>query len=288
MFQFLFGTLLRRILFTISANLAIIAGLLGFFIVNQTEQALILEFGELKRTIQKPGPYWRIPFIQQVLTYEKRVLNCDISEIELTLGDQKRIIVSVFARYFIKDPELFYKTVGNEKGAEQRLDVIMNGDLRNILGQYSLQDLLSDKRVEFENRLIEQVRGSMLSMGMDLMEIKLKEILFPNNNRQAVFDRMKSERLREAQEWRGKAIKSSSEIKSKADIVAAEIIAKANKDKTKIVGAAEAEAVAIKSNAYNKNPEFGTFYNFTNAYKKSSCTAITLRTDHPFLQYLAK
>jgi membrane protease subunit HflC len=273
----MFNVLLR--VFAASALIS----LFGFFIVNQTEQVLILEFGQLKKIINKPGPYWRIPWVQQILTYEKRILNCDISEIELTLGDQKRIIVSVFARYFIKDPEMFYKTVQNEDGAKQRLDVIINGDLRNILGQYALQDILSEKRDEVEHRLSEQVRESMLSMGMDIMDIKLKAILFPSHNRRAVFERMKSERFKEAQEWRGKAIQSSSEIRSKADITAAERIAKERMRQKQIEGEAEARAIQITLEGYNQNPELSKLYITAQRLKDKETASLMVKTSLRFL-----
>lgn len=241
--------------------------LTGLFVVDQAEQVLVMQFGQLKRTITKPGLYWLIPVIQTTVRYDKRVLNCDISEIELTLGDQKRIIVSVFARYFIEDPSLFYKTVQNERKAKQRLDIVIGGDLRNILGKCSLQDILSDSRNEIEHQLNKQVRESAKSMGMDMAEVKIKAMLFPSANRMSVFERMRSERLREAQEWRGKAVKVSSEIKGKADISAASIVSHANQEAQAIVGAAEARAMQIRQDVYSKDKEFADWFIRLSSYR---------------------
>ena len=270
---------------------AFIAGLFtvitGLFIVEQTEQALVVQFGEHKRTITKPGLYWMVPLIQQVQKYEKRVLNCDISEMELTLGDQKRIIVTVFARYFIENPELFYKTVQTEDRAKQRLDVIINGDLRNILGKCTLQDLLSQKRSDVEEKLSQQLRESAKSMGMDMMEVRIKGIFLPSKNKLAVFERMKSERLREAQEWRGKATRISSEIRSSADVTAAETVAKAAQESKTIIGAAEAQSVQLRQDVYAKSKEFANLFLALNSYETSIKQArVVMSYDHPYLKQM--
>jgi modulator of FtsH protease HflC len=278
---------LFRYLGSIGMPIGLFGVVTGLFIVQQTEQVLVVQFGEHKRTIKEPGLYWMMPFIQTLIKYEKRVLNCDISEIELTLGDQKRIVITVFARYFIENPELFYKTVQSESRAQQRLEVIINGDLRNILGKCSLQDLLSEKRLQIESTLNQQLRESARSMGMDMMEVRIKGIFLPEKNKKTVFERMKSERLREAQEWRGKASKISSEIKSEADVTAARVLAEAERDSQIIIGEAGARALELVKDVYKQDRDFGKLYLFYNSYEKSLPGAeIVLEPTHNYLELM--
>jgi len=273
---------LLRYLRSVGLPLGLFGAVTGLFIVQQTEQVLVIQFGEHKRTITEPGLYWMIPFIQSLIKQEKRVLNCDIPEIELTIGDQKRLVITVFARYFIENPELFYKTVQTEERAQQRLKVIINGELRNILGKCSLQDLLSDKRVNIESSLNKQLKESASSMGIDIMEVRIKGIFLPEKNMQTVFERMKSERLREAQEWRGKAAKISSQIRSEADVTAARTLADAERDAKVIIGDAESEAVKLISSAY-KDSDFANRYLFYRSYEASmKGVDVTIDPDHPY------
>src|SRR3989338_9819737 len=178
------------IVFAIPA-LVIIGVLFGsVFVVQQTQQTLVLEFGKLVRVIKSPGLYFKIPFIQDVRSYDTRILDFDLSSIPATLADQKRLLVDTFARYRIVDPALFYRTVLNEEGAEQRLRILNQSIALGVLGQVKLTDVLSPKRAEISKTIRNQMNTAAKAFGIEIVDLQLRGTYLPIENSEAIFNRM--------------------------------------------------------------------------------------------------
>ena len=205
------------IVFSIPA-LVLLGILMGsLFVVQQTQQALVLEFGKLKRVIKEPGLYVKIPFLQNTRSYDNRILDFDLSSIPATLADQKRLLVDTFARYRIVDPALFYRTVLNEEGAEQRLRILNQSIALSVLGQVNLSDVLSPKRNEISKMIRDQMNTAAKAFGIEVVDLQLRGTDLPSENSEAIFNRMISERQQEAQEFRSRGDEMAQEIKATAD-----------------------------------------------------------------------
>ncbi len=239
------------------------------FIIDQSKQVIITEFGKLVKIYTSPGLHFKIPFIQSTYFYEKRVLNCDVSEVELTLGDQKRLVVDVLARYYIKDPVLFFKSVHNQHSAAKRLKLIIIGDVRDVLGQVVLQDIISKKRNVVISEIQKRVEKAVKVLGIGMMEVRIKKAILPDENNEAVFNRMRSERAKEAQEWRGQAEQVSKSIISNANLESSSIIAQAKRSAEVIKGKADADAMKILQSCYGENMEFTQLLLNIQSYKKA-------------------
>jgi membrane protease subunit HflC len=173
------------------------------FTVNQTQQALVLQFGEPKRTIQEPGLAFKLPFIQDVLFYEKRVLSLIPQDAEeVILADQKRVVIDAYARYRIQDPLLFFQTVRNEQGATARLESIIDSSVRRVLGGETLGSILTGEREDINSSIRDEVESSVTSLGIEIIDVRLRRADYPVTTSQNIFNRMKSERVREAKEFR--------------------------------------------------------------------------------------
>ncbi|QEK38803.1 protease modulator HflC [Candidatus Cytomitobacter primus] len=261
------------------------------FIVDQAQQVIVTEFGRLSKIHTNPGLHFRVPFVQSIHYYEKRVLNCDVSEVELTLGDQKRLVVDVFARYYIADPVLFFKSVYNQSAAAKRLKLIIIGDVRDILGKVSLQDILTTKREDIVNEIHNRVEKAVKVLGIGMMEVRIKKAVLPEENNEAVFNRMRSDRMKEAQEWRGKAEQTYREIISNADLEAAAVIANARREADAIRGEADASAINILQSCYSKDKEFSELILNLESYKKTlgnGRVKYWLSSKHPYFNMLNK
>ncbi|EKE08948.1 MAG: hypothetical protein ACD_16C00232G0008 [uncultured bacterium] len=277
------------IVFAIPA-LVIIGVLFGsVFVVQQTQQTLVLEFGKLVRVIKSPGLYFKIPFIQDVRSYDTRILDFDLSSIAATLADQKRLLVDTFARYRIVDPTLFYRTVFNETGAEQRLRILNQSIALGVLGKVTLTDVLSPKREAISKDIRNQMNVAAKAFGIEVVDLQLRRTDLPAQNSEAIFNRMISERNQEAQEFRSQGDEIAQEIKATADKERTIILAEANKQSEIIRGQGDAYVTEKAAKIYGKDPQFYDFYRSLNAYKaalKDDTTTFILSPKESFFKYM--
>lgn len=241
------------------------------FTVDQRSQAVVLQFGELKRVINTPGLKMKIPLIEEVTYYDKRVLNFDLPAIPITTGDQKRIVIDTYTRYRINNPVLFFQTIkpADEQGAAMRLEAIVSSTVRNVIGKIPLRSLLTEERAKIMERIHQEVRLLTEPLGMEVVDIRIIRTELPMENRKAVFARMNSELERIAKENLAKGAERAQQIKSNAEKDRTIIIAEALRDANKVKGEGEAKALDIVSSTLGKDPEFYGFYRSLQTYRKT-------------------
>ena len=271
---------------------ALLAGLLllgqSAFIVPETQQALVLQFGDPVQKHTVPGLKFKIPFIQQVTVFDKRVLDVDPPPEEVILADQKRLVVDTFARYKINDMLEFYKSLATEQQANTRLNNIINSTLRSILGNATLADVLSEKRGSLMTALKQQVNASVTRLGIEIVDIRIGRADLPEQTSQAIYARMRTERQREAAEFRAQGQEQAQEIRSKADKERTVLLAEAERQSQLSRGQGDAEAIKIYAAAFKKDPEFYSFYRTMEAYRDSlpgDNTTLVISPDSDFLRY---
>lgn len=261
----------------------------SLFTVQQTQQTLVLEFGKLIKVIKEPGLYVKIPFLQNVLNYDKRILDFDLEAIPATLGDQKRLLVNTFARYRIVDPALFYRTVQNEEGAEQRLRILNQSIALSVLGQVKLTDVLSPKRADISKAIRDQMNEAAKAFGIAVVDLQLRGTDLPVENSEAIFNRMISERNQEAQEFRSRGDEIAQEIKSTADKEKTIILAEATKKAELTRGEGDAYVTEKAASVYGKDIRFYDFYRSLSAYKavlNNETTTFILSPKDEFFKYM--
>jgi membrane protease subunit HflC len=270
--------------------LAVIAFVAYFsvFIVDPTQQALVLRFGEVVRPVTQPGLYAKIPLIDNTVYFEKRILDLDTPELEVIASDQKRLVVNAFGRYRIVNQLLFYQTVGNEAVADQRLSVVVNSAVRRVLGEASFIELVRDKREDLMERITEQVNREAQRLGIEVVDVKIRRADLPEANSQAIYHRMQTERQREAAEIRATGEQAARRIRAEADRDATVIVAEANKQSEEIRGDGDARRNQIFADAYSRDPDFFAFYRSMLAYQaglKPGDTRLLLSPDSDFFKY---
>jgi membrane protease subunit HflC len=269
----------------------IVLGLIAYgtlFTVDQRQQAIVMQFGEPKRVISDPGLAWKLPLIQNVQYYEKRVLNLDPPGENILLADQKRLIVDVFARYRIADPLLFFQTVRAEETARSRLGTIINGRLRQILGNSTLSSVLSDERTQILSDLRENVDQETRRFGIALVDVRIRRADLPDETRESVYNRMRSEREREAAEFRAQGFEQAQRITAAADREATVIRAEAEREANILRGQGEGTRTEVLNSAYGQDPEFFNFYRTMQAYSASldsESTYMVLSPDSDFFSF---
>ena len=263
----------------------------SIFIVKEVNQAIVLQFGDPKRIILKPGLNFKIPFIQNVVFLDKRVLNLDTPPEEVIASDQKRLIVDAFARFQIVDPLKFYISVGNERVARSRLATIINSRIRNVLGQQKLQTLLSEDRSK-QMALIQQgVNNEAENFGINIVDVRIKRADLPQANSDAIYARMQTERQREAKEFRAQGAEIATVIRSTADKEVTVILANAKKKSEIMKGEGDGQRNKIFANAFGKDPSFFSFYRAMQSYEKSLIggdTSLILSPDSDFFKFFGK
>jgi len=261
----------------------------GLFIVQQTQQGIVLQFGEPKRTLQDPGLNWKIPFIQNVVFYENRVLSMVSSDSdEVILADQKRLEVDTYTRYRIVNPLLFYQTVRNVLGVEQRLDAIVDSSVRRVLGGATLIDILSEARSELTASIREEVNESANSLGLEIIDVRIRRADYPDATSQNIFNRMKSEREREAKEFRATGEEEAQKIRADADKQRTVMVAEARRQSEILRGEGDAKSIEIYANAFGQDKDFFSFYRSMQAYRKTFTeqgTSLVLSPDSEFFRY---
>lgn len=240
------------------------------YIVNQTEQAIVLQFGEPVRVVKdSSGLKFKVPFIQNVVFYDNRLLNLDPPAQEIVLNDKKRLDVDSFTRYRIVDPLKFYQTVRTETQARSKLEEIVNSSVRNVLGRITLQELLSEQRSQIMADISDAVKKDASQIGVSVAEVRIRRADLPIEVLQAINDRMKAERDRDAKEFRAQGQQAAQQIKATADKERTIIIAEAEKQAQIIRGEGDQQATNIWNEAAGRDPEFYAFYRSLEAYRKS-------------------
>ena len=260
----------------------------SIFIVKEVNQAIVLQFGDPKRIILKPGLNFKIPFIQNVVYLDKRILNLDTPPEEVIASDQKRLIVDAFARFQIVDPLKFYISVGNERVARSRLSTIINSRIRNVLGQQELQTLLSQDRTKQMALIQEGVNNEAENFGIKIVDVRIKRADLPQANSDAIFRRMQTEREREAKEFRAKGAEMAVTITSTADKEVTVILADAQKKSEIMKGEGDGQRNKIFADAFGQDPEFFAFYRSMQAYGKAfnaGETSMILSPDSEFFKF---
>ena len=258
------------------------------FIVKEVNQAIVLQFGDPKRIISKPGINFKIPFIQNVVFLDKRILNLDTPPEEVIASDQKRLIVDAFARFQIIDPLKFYISVGNERVARSRLATILNSRIRNVLGQQELQTLLSEDRTKQMSLIQEGENNEAENFGISIVDVRIKRADLPQANSDAIFRRMQTEREREAKEFRAKGAEMAVTITSTADKEVTVILADAQKKSEIMKGEGDGLKNKIFADAFGQDPEFFAFYRAMQAYQKALIggeTSMILSPDSEFFKF---
>jgi len=259
------------------------------FIVNQAEQVLILRFGEPVDVVNKPGLNFKRPFfLESIVRFDKRVLDLNAEPREVIASDQKRLIVDAFAKYRITDPLKFYQTVRNEYGIRTRLNSILDSRLREVLGSFPLSTLLTGERSNIMQQIYENVNDEVKSFGIDIVDVRIMRADLPEKNSQAIYQRMQTEREREAKEFRARGAEEAQKITSHAEKDRTIILAEAEKQSQILRGEGDATAIKIFADAFGKDEEFYSFYRSMQAYKKTidqGDTKFVLSPDSEFLRY---
>lgn len=261
---------MNRTTLLIIGIVVVIAGIVvssAAFIVRQTEQAIVMQFGDPKRVIQQPGLHFKLPFIQDVSYFDMRVLDFMPTGEEVIAADQKRFIVDSFLRYRIIDPLRFYQSVGNEFGAEARLSGILNSSLRRVIGTETLESVLSDERANIMGRIRDQVNEAAVDFGIDVIDVRIRRTDLPEENAEAIYARMNSEREREAREFRAQGEEMAQRIRARADRERAVLLAESNRRAQILRGEGDAEAITIFADAFGRDPQFYSFFRSMEAYR---------------------
>ena len=265
-----------------------IAIYLSLFIVKEINQAIVLQFGDPKRIISTPGLQVKIPFIQNVVFLDRRILSLDPAPEEVIASDQKRLIVDAFARFKIVDPLKFYISVGNERVARSRLATIINSRLRSVLGTQSLATLLSEDRTKQMAIIQEGVNTEAEKFGIEIIDVRIKRADLPQANSEAIYRRMQTEREREAKEFRAKGAEMAVTITSTADKEVTVILANAKKQSEIMKGEGDGLRNKIFAEAFGKDPDFFAFYRAMQAYETALIggeTSLILSPDSEFFKF---
>lgn len=280
---------------SIAMLLAILSGLILFlssvFVVNQTQQALILEFGKPIRKITTPGLKFKTPFLQETKIFDKKILNCAATANEIIAADQKRLIVDAFAKYRIVDILKFYQTVSDENGANDRLNAILDSAVRRVMGNYELISVLSEeKRGEIMRNIKDILTQDAKAFGIQIIDVRIMRADLPKENSEAIFARMETEREQEAKEIRAEGAKEAQKITAEAEKNRREIIATAIKNSEIVKGNADEKATRLYAIAFAKDPEFFSFFRsmiaYQNTFSHKKDTKMIMSSDHPFLKHM--
>jgi membrane protease subunit HflC len=272
---------------------------LSVFIVDPTEQVLVLRFGQVIRPISTPGLYYKVPLIDNVVSIDKRILDLDSQPLEVIVRAEagqegsvqqvgQRLVVDAFGRYKITNPLLFFQAAGSIPVADQRLQVILNSAVRRVLGDATLFELVRDERADLMSKITAQVDGEAQAFGVKVLDVKIRSADLPAANSQAIYQRMQTEREQQATDIRSNGERQAREIRAKADAGVTVTIANANGEASRLRGTGEARQNEILAAAYDKDPDFFAFYRSLQAYQtglKAGSTRIVLSPHSDFFKY---
>lgn len=271
----------------LAALLVAIVAYMSLFTVQQTEQTIVLQFGKPVDVVTDPGLHFKAPW-NSVINIDKRILDLENPSQEVIASDQKRLVVDAFARYRIKDALRFYQSVGSIQAANLQLTSLLNAALRRVLGEVNFITVVRDEREKLMGRIREQLDHEADGYGIEVVDVRIRRADLPEQNSQAVYQRMQTERQREAAEFRAQGGQKAQEIRSKADREATVIIAEANSQAEQTRGVGDAERNRLFAEAYGKDPDFFAFYRSMTAYEnglKKDDTRFLLRPDSDFFRY---
>jgi membrane protease subunit HflC len=267
---------------------AIVLGWSSLFTVYQTQQAIVVRLGEPVRVVTEPGLNFKIPLIDSVIGIDKRILDLENPAQEVIASDQKRLVVDAFARYRIHDALRFYQRVGTIQGANSQLSVLLNSALRRVLGEATLTHVVRDDRAQLMAKVREQLDRDAREYGIQVVDVRVRRADLPDQNSQAVYQRMQTERQREAAEFRAQGSQRSQEIRSKADRDVTVLIAEATSKAEQARGEGDGERNRIFAEAFGKDPDFFSFYRSMQAYEhgmRHNDTRMVLNPDSEFFRY---
>jgi membrane protease subunit HflC len=283
--------MVNRRLLTIIAVALVIAGIFAMsvlFIVDQTELALVLRFGEVRGVIPNPGLKMKWPFIENVIFYENRLLDFEPPPEEVIVSDQKRLVVDTYTRYRITNPLLFYQTVNSEVAVRARLSAMVNGSLRRVLGNVTLSALLSHERAAIMHQIRDEVSAQGKSFGIDVIDVRIRRADLPEENSQAIFARMVSERQQQAAQYRAEGAEAAQTVRANADRERTVILAEAQRDAQRVRGDGDAESIRVYADAFGQDKEFFAFYRSMQAYRDAlngRSTSFVLTPDTGFFRF---
>jgi len=267
---------------------ALIVGYSSLFTVYQTQQALVIRLGQPVRVVNEPGLNVKAPFIDSVVYIDKRILDLEAPPQEVIASDQKRLVVDAFARYRIQDALRFYQTLGSISGANSQLSILLNSALRRVLGEVTFTHVVRDQRAELMSRIRELVDREAGSYGVQVVDVRIRRADLPEQNSQAVYQRMQTERQREAAEFRAQGAQRGQEIRSRADREVTVLVAEATSKAEQTRGEGDATRNQIFAEAFNQDPDFFAFYRSMQAYEsglKQNDTRMVLKPDSSFFRY---
>jgi membrane protease subunit HflC len=259
-----------------------------FFTVQQTEIALVLQFGKPVRVIDKPGLEVKLPY-QNVVIYDRRILDFEPPAEEVIASDQKRLIVDTYARFKIINPLLFYQSVGTEEAADARLSSVISASVRRVIGNVELQAVISSQRANIMKQIRDEVNQEGKNLGIDVVDVRLRRADLPQENEDAIYARMKAERQREAAQYRAQGAQQAQQIRADADRQRIEITADAQRQAQILRGEGDAQSIKIYADAYNVDPNFFAYYRSLQAYRDALSgqgTTLVLSPDSEFFKYL--
>lgn len=278
---------IKQILIFSTISLFLLAS--SIFTLDQRQQALILQFGEPIRVIKTPGIKFKMPFLQNAVIFDKRIIDLGISEQEVIASDQKRLIINAFAKYQIIDPLKFYTTVATQQGLANKLSGIIDSSLRQVIGEASLIELLTENRTDIMADIKEAVSKSSEIFGIKIVDVRIMRADLPQENSDAIFARMQTEREKEAREIRAKGAEEADRIRAEADKQRTIILAEAKKTADLTRGEGDATSIKIYADSYGKDPEFAEFYRSMSAYReslKNDKTKMVISPDNEFFRYM--
>jgi modulator of FtsH protease HflC len=266
----------------------IIVGYNTFFTVDQAGQAIVLRLGKPIRVIDEPGLRIKVPFVDNVVDFDRRVLDFDPPQEEVIAADTKRLVVDAYARFRIANALQFFQRVRTEATARAQLGAMISGSLRRVIGNVDLTAVVSDKRADIMKQIRDEVNAQAKDLGIDVIDVRIRRADLPEGNSQAIYDRMKSERQREAKQFRAQGAQQAQGIRANADRQRIEIIAEAQKQSQILRGQGDADSIRISADAFGKDKDFFTFYRSLEAYRNalsSQDTTFVLSPDSEFFRY---
>jgi membrane protease subunit HflC len=273
------------------AALVIVALIIAYgslFTVYQTRQALVVRLGEPVRVVTQPGLHFKVPLIDSVIQIDNRILDLENPAQEVIASDQKRLVVDAFARYRIQNPLRFYQTLGSVERANSQLSILLNSALRRVLGEATLTEVVRDDRGQLMARVRDQLNTEAQAFGISIIDVRIRRADLPEQNSQAVYQRMQTERQQEAAQIRAQGSQRSQEIRAKADRDVTVLLADAQSTGEQVRGEGDAERNRIYADAFGRDPDFFSFYRSMQAYEaglKSNDTRMLLRPDSEFFRY---
>lgn len=264
----------------------------AFFIVNQAQKAIVLQFGEYKNVHDTPGLKLKMPFIQNVVYIEKRLIDVTPKIPQVLLSDQRRVDIDAFTRYRIKDALAFYRSVRSELRAQERLSGLLDANLRKVLGNVTLSNLLSSEREEIIRKIKAELQKASENLGIDIVDARIVRADLPQQTSEAIYRSMRSEREREAAEKRAQGAEQAQQVRSRAERERTVLLTEAQKDAEILRGQGDAEAIKVYADAFQMDPQFYEFYRSLEAYKtslgKGGDTTLMLSPQSDFMKFFHK